>query len=106
LGNLDICRDFSDVRAVAQAYRRLLEAPAAMNRVVNICSGRTVSLQSVLALTERLSGRKMQVAVNPAFVRQNEVHTLGGKPDLLRQLISAWDSPPLEDTLAWMLQAR
>ncbi|WP_026688051.1 NAD-dependent epimerase/dehydratase family protein [Azovibrio restrictus] len=102
LGNLDVYRDFSDVRAVAQAYRRLLAADAP-GQVVNICSGRTVSLRSALELATRLSGHRMEVCVNPAFVRQGEVHTLGGVPDHLRQLIGAWDSPPLEETLAWML---
>ncbi|MDR3323590.1 MAG: GDP-mannose 4,6-dehydratase [Zoogloeaceae bacterium] len=104
LGNLDVCRDFSDVRAVAQAYRRLLEAPAAIGQTVNLCSGRTVSLREVLTLTEQQTGHPMKIDVNPAFVRQNEVHTLGGSPDLLRRLIGDWHSPPLEETLAWMLE--
>ncbi|MGB4468926.1 MAG: NAD-dependent epimerase/dehydratase family protein [Azovibrio sp.] len=104
LGNLDVWRDFSDVRAVAEAYRRLLEADAA-GQVVNICSGRTLSLRQVLALAEGITGHAIEVEVNPAFVRAGEVHTLGGNPARLRRLIGAWDSPPLEETLAWMLEA-
>lgn len=104
LGNLDVWRDFSDVRAVAQAYRRLLEADAA-GQVVNICSGRTLSLREVLALAGRLAGYEIEVRVNPAFVRAGEVLTLGGNPARLRNLIGDWDSPPLQETLAWMLEA-
>ena len=104
LGNLDIWRDFSDVRAVAQAYRRLLQHNTA-GHTVNICSGQTHSLREVLAMAEHLSGHRLQVQVNPAFVRANEVKNLSGNPARLRALIGPdWHSPPLQDTLRWMLQ--
>ena len=105
LGNLDVWRDFSDVRAVAQAYRRLLQTPAAAGQTVNICSGQTHSLRGVLALAAQISGHQLQVQVNPAFVRANEVQTLSGNPARLRALIGPdWHSPPLQDTLRWMLE--
>lgn len=102
LGNLDVWRDFSDVRAVVQAYRRLLEVSPA-GETVNICSGRTHSLREVLALCERLTGYSMSVRVNPALVRANEVRSLCGDPSRLRALIGDWDTPPLRETLGWML---
>lgn len=102
LGNLDVWRDFSDVRAVVQAYRRLLEISPA-GETVNVCSGRTYSLREVLTLCERLTGHVMAVRVNPAFVRANEVRSLCGDPSHLRALIGNWDTQPLEDTLGWML---
>lgn len=102
LGNRDVARDFSDVRAVVQAYRRLLEADA-VGQTVNICSGRTVALNDVLEMMEAQTGHHSEIAVNPAFVRAGEIKTLGGNPARLRELIGAWDSPPLAETLAWML---
>lgn len=102
LGNLDVWRDFSDVRAVARAYRRLLEV-APVGETVNVCSGRTHSLREALAMAEAITGRSMRVDVNPAFVRANEVRTLCGDPAKLRTLIGQWDTLPLEDTLRWML---
>ena len=39
LGNLDVARDFSDVRTVVQYYRALLETPAALGQTFNLCSG-------------------------------------------------------------------
>lgn len=102
LGNLDVWRDFSDVRALALAYRRLLES-CPVGETVNVCSGRTHSLREVLAIAETVTGHKMEVRVNPAFVRQNEVKSLCGDPAKLRRLIGEWDTPPLEETLRWML---
>ena len=102
LGNLDVWRDFSDVRAVAQAYRRLLETDAA-GQVVNICSGRTFALRQVVQMVENLTGHRLEIVVNPDFVRADEVRTLGGNPARLRGLIGSWENPPLEETLAWML---
>ena len=103
LGNLDVWRDFSDVRAVARAYRRLLEVRP-VGETVNVCSGRTHSLREVLTMAEGISGHPMRVEVNPAFVRANEVRTLCGDPAKLCSLIGEWDSPPLEETLWWMLE--
>ena len=102
LGNLDVWRDFSDVRAVAYAYRRLLEIRP-LGQTVNVCSGRSYSLREVLHLAEELSGHTLQVKVNPAFVRASEVRSLCGDASLLRRLIGDWETPTLRQTLAWML---
>lgn len=103
LGNLDVWRDFSDVRAVVEAYRRLLEACPA-GETFNVCSGRVHSLREALSIAESISGHRLQVEVNPAFVRANEVKTLCGDASRLRGAIGDWASPPLEDTLRWMLE--
>lgn len=104
LGNLDVWRDFSDVRAVAQAYRRLLQACPA-GATVNVCSGQTYSLREVLQMMERISGHTLNVQVNPTFMRANEVRSLCGSPDMLRSLIGEWQVPALDGTLRWMLEA-
>ncbi|MDX9786209.1 MAG: GDP-mannose 4,6-dehydratase [Desulfobacterales bacterium] len=103
LGNLDVWRDFSDVRAVARAYRRLVEVCPA-GETVNICSGRTHSLREALSMAETIAGHRMRVEVSPALVRANEVTTLSGDPTRLRRLIGSWDTPALEETLRWMLE--
>lgn len=103
LGNLDVWRDFSDVRAVAQAYRRLLQICPA-GATVNVCSGRMHSLREVLHMMGRISSHSLDVQVNPAFVRGNEVRSLRGSADKLLGLIGDWEVPPLEETLRWMLE--
>ena len=105
LGNLDVERDFSDVRSIADIYRRLLECSAAIGGTFNICSGRHYSLAEVIALIEEISDHKMRIAVNPAFVRKNDVHTLYGDNARLSDTIGQLDMPPLRQTLQWMLEA-
>lgn len=105
LGNLDVARDFSDVRAVADAYARLLDAPAAIGKVFNVCSGKARTLGEVIELAERASGHRLEVRVNKDFVRADEVKTLCGDRTRLESVIGAVQMPDLAETLAWMLDA-
>lgn len=102
LGNLNVWRDFSDVRTLVNAYRRLIEVKA-FGQTVNVCSGKTHSLREVMAMCEQITGHRMRIHVNPAFVRANEVKTLCGDASLLSSLIGDWQTPDLADTLRWML---
>lgn len=102
LGNLDVWRDFSDVRAVVRAYRGLIEARA-VGQTVNVSSGITHSLREVIAKCSAITGHTLDVQVNPAFVRANEVKTLCGDNARLRALVPGWETPALDETLGWML---
>ena len=105
LGNLDVVRDFSDVRAVAESYVRLLtvERPPT---VVNLCSGIGRSLRQILDDLTELSGHHLEVRVNPAFVRGNEVHKLVGSAATLRASLGTLPFQDFRETLAWMVEAR
>lgn len=105
LGNLDIARDFCDVRQVVQAYRRLLETPAAIGETVNICSGSAYTLEYVLQHAAAISGHRMEVQVNPAFVRSSDVKNLFGSKAKLTTLIGDLSPIELRDTLRWMIEA-
>lgn len=104
LGNLDVARDFSDVRTVVEAYARLLECPAAVGETFNICSGRATALRELITLVANISGHELTVRTNPRFVRADEVTTLWGSPAKLERVIGPLSTPPLEDTLRWMLE--
>ncbi|MGF6493637.1 nucleoside-diphosphate-sugar epimerase [Luteibacter sp. 621] len=101
LGNIDVARDFQDVRFVADAYTRLLASDAA-GEVVNLCSGTSVSLMEVIGLMQEIAGYTIDIRVNPAFVRGNEVARLTGDNRRLRSLIGPLDIIPLRTTLEWM----
>jgi len=101
LGNLDVWRDFSDVRSVAGAYRGLIERRP-VGEVFNVCSGNATSLRQVLLMAERITGHAVEVKVNPAFVRANEVRTLTGSAERLKSVVRDWVTIDLPDTLEWM----
>lgn len=103
LGNLDVYRDFSDVRDVVDAYVSLLEASP--RGTFNVCSERTYSLRDTVAMAAELSGRQLQIRVNPQFVRANEVKVLRGSADRLKAMLPNWQPRPLRETLSWMLGA-
>lgn len=105
LGNLDVSRDFSDVRVLVDCYSRLLECPDAVGGTFNVCSGRAVSLTEVIATMQQLAGYTIDVRVNPAFVRSNEVKILLGSRVKLESVIGPVRDIPLEQTLNWMLNA-
>ena len=78
MGDLNIARDFSDVRTVADCYARLLDAPDAAGKTFNICSGRPYILRDVLKIIEQLSGMRFDIGINPEFMRKTDLMTLFG----------------------------
>jgi len=104
MGNLHVEREYNDVRFVCEAYLRLL-ADENTSGTYNVCTGRPYSIDDALALLQKLTGHRVEVTVDPAFVRTNEVHTLCGDPARLQQAIGAVPAYSLEDTLQWMLAA-
>jgi len=102
MGNLHVEREYNDVRFVCEAYLRLLDAAPA-GGTYNICTGKTYSFEQILEVLQRLTGHRIEVRVDPAFVRANEVHRLCGDPGRLQQAIGTLPASSLEDTLARML---
>lgn len=104
LGNTQVQRDFGDVRSVASAYCDLvtIDEPGAL---VNLATGRLSSIGDIMAVLSRLTDHSIEIRVNPAFMRAGDVPVLGGDPARLRGLAPQWQPVPLEDTLAWMLEA-
>jgi len=105
LGNLDVARDFSDVRTIVQIYARLLANREAIGRTFNICSWHAVALREVLGMVSRLKHHEFDVRVSPALLRTNEVRSLCGSPAHLESVIGKIPRIPLEETLSWMLGA-
>ncbi|MDP2804653.1 MAG: GDP-mannose 4,6-dehydratase [Gallionellaceae bacterium] len=105
LGNLEVEREFNDVRTVCEAYLRLLQYGEA-GHVYNVCSGRPVSLNMVINTLKRISGHEIEININRDFIRANEVHRLCGNPAKLEARIGKLQHPTLEETLRWMLVSK
>lgn len=101
LGNLDVSRDFSDVRDIAAAYAGL--ADAGSQGIFNLCSGTARSIADILQMSRQITGHDLDVMVNPDFVRANEIKTLVGSNTRLCAALPGWSSRHFEHTLRWML---
>jgi Nucleoside-diphosphate-sugar epimerases len=103
LGNLDIARDFSDVRDVVRAYVELLGNPRAVGETVNICSGQAYKLGEILKIAQDLACHNFQVDVDVSLIRANEIRALWGDRSKLNALLGRSEITPLPETINWML---
>ncbi len=72
VGNLSTRRDFSDVRDIVRGYRLLLER-GKPGRVYQLCSGRTVAIQTILDNLIKMSSRKLTVEVDRSRLRKADI---------------------------------
>jgi len=108
LGNLNVEREFNDVRMICAAYLQLLY-DGRNGEIYNLCSGQSHTLQSAIQLLTNLTGYFIEIRVNPAFVRKNEVHRMSGNPSKINSLFLAHNAVlkqySLKATLEEMLKA-
>lgn len=98
LGNIDVFREFNDIKYVCEVYRKLLECEV-KSEIVNIASNRTIALKDVISQMNEIAGYEINIKVNPAFVRKNEIVKLSGSPDKLFELVGEIKQKDLIDTL-------
>ena len=79
VGNLNVRRDFSDVRDIVRGYYLLLENGEA-GEVYQLCSGVAVSIESILYRLIALSSQPIQVAVDDTRLRAEESPVICGDP--------------------------
>ena len=103
LGNMHIEREFNDVRMICQVYLALLTHGHA-GQTYNVCTGQAFSLQNIIATLTQLTGHQLDVRVNPAFVRANEIMRLCGNSAQLLSCTGPLSTFALSDTLQWMLE--
>lgn len=101
LGNTAVARSYTDVRDLAAMYEALLEA-ADPPRLLHLCNSEAVSIADLIGTLSDLTGHSIEVTVNPAFVRANDVLYQCGATDGLKALGFKWNYT-LRDTLSWML---
>ncbi len=102
VGNLDIVRDFTDVRDVVRAYR-LLATRGAPGEIYNLGSGRGTKLADALETLRGLAGVPIEVYVDPARVRPVDQPLLVADASKLRAATGWEPAFSIEQTLAAML---
>ena len=107
-GNIDVERDFGDVRDYAVAYRLIMEELVAgrLGRppaVFNLATGSAVSLRSIIVELGRLASVDPKIVVDPELLRADDAPRFIGDATLLRRTIGWQPRIDLADTLAEML---
>ena len=83
-GNLDITRDFTDVRDSVWALRLLLQH-GRNGETYNLCSGTERTLSSILQQLLELAGVHAEVQVDSARTRPNEQKRMVGSPAKIKE---------------------
>jgi len=103
VGNLNVKRDFTDVRDVVRAYILLMEK-GIRGEVYNVCSGGAVSLREILDLLLSFSSKKIKVQVDSTKLRKADIPLLLGDYKKIKEETSWEPEIPLKQSLHDLLE--
>ncbi len=102
-GDLDVTRDFTDVRDVVRAYLMLLDRGVS-GEPYNVCSGREAGLRGIVTRMAEIAGVAVEIVVDPARLRPGEQRRMVGDPAKLAAATGWKATIPLDQTLQDILQ--
>ena len=102
VGNLSPQRDFTDVRDVVRAYRRMVTDGTA-GEVYNVCSGRAIAVQDLAEALIELSTLDQEIVADPDLQRPVDIPVLLGDANRLRDATGWEPQVPLAKTLEDLL---
>ena len=102
LGNLDVYREYNSIDFVCDVYFKLLKSEST-SEIVNIATGNTHSSKEIIAKFEEQSKHKIEVTINPLFVRKDEIKTLKGNTSKLKTMITFDSNYSIDNTVASFL---
>ncbi len=103
VGNLEVARDFTDVRDIARAWR-LAALHGRPGEAYNVCSGRPTSIRRLLEILLEETSINVDVQTDTALLRTGEIKSLFGDHSLFSKTTGWQPEIPLEQTLADLLQ--
>ncbi len=98
VGDLSAKRDFSDVRDIIKGYRLITEK-AAPGEIFQLCSGKAVSIASILKKLLSLSENNIKVETDPKRLRKADLPVLRGSNSKAKRLLRFENRYSLRDTL-------
>jgi len=103
VGNVEIERDFVDVRDVVKAYFSLIEK-GRKGEVYNVSSGQSISLKDILEILLKNSQVKIEVRKDETKMRKIDIPVLVGDNQKIRREISWTPRIPIKQTVLDLLQ--
>lgn len=102
VGNLDVRRDFLDVRDVCDAYVVLLKK-GRMGETYNVCSGQSYRVGDLLRELCTLAGVHVAIRVDVARLRPVDTPEMRGDPSKMSQHTGWKAKTPIQETLKSLL---
>lgn len=102
LGNLEVRRDYIDIRDIAQMWIALLEAKQ-RPKIVNFGSGKAVSLREIIDKCKSISGHSPALNVLESLKRPSDILYQCADTSLINRL-RPQAIMSLDQTLNWMLE--
>lgn len=84
VGNLDAKRDFTDIRDVVSAYAALMKT-GKIGEIYNVCSGRSISIRSILEMLISYSEGDIEVIVDETKLRPSDIPDFVGDNRKLKE---------------------
>jgi GDP-4-dehydro-6-deoxy-D-mannose reductase len=103
VGDIDVTRDFLDVRDVIGAYFSLLDKGVS-GEIYNVCSGLQLRVGDLVQQLIELSELQVSLLQDPALLRRSEQRFVAGDATKLKQATGWQPQIALKETLKAMLQ--
>ncbi len=103
VGNIEVKRDFSDVRDTVKAYIALLEKGNG-GEIYNVSQGRSTALRDILDVLIESSSRRIDVEVDKSKLRKADIPDLWGSREKIESQTGWKAEIPLSKTLTDLLQ--
>jgi len=104
VGNIDVIRDFLDVRDVVEAYYTIM-TNGKKREVYNVCSGVGVKLRDIIKTAAAQLNITPCVDIDPERIRVNEVKSVVGDNAKLRQELGWYPLFTIEQTIKDIIEA-
>jgi nucleoside-diphosphate-sugar epimerase len=101
LGNINVRREFNDVRFVTSVYLSLIQEKLAHSEY-NICSGSAYTISNILEVLGEIVGRTPRIQIDESLKRSGDVPVVFGDPTRLHSVSKFFPRFRLKDTLMWM----
>lgn len=102
VGNIEVTRDFTDVRDVVKAYYLLLKKGRSGD-VYNICSNKGVILKDLIKIFEDITGTKINCVLDPKTFHPSENKQVIGSYEKIKQETGWAPVIPIRQTLSDLL---
>ena len=98
VGNMDVVRDYTDVRDVVRAYVDLVEK-GTPGEPYNVCSGIGYKLADLLVKYRSLTSKKIDVVVDQSRMRPVDIPILVGSNEKIKKDTGWSPTIPIDTTL-------